>query len=132
MRTAGQIIKDKGPHFNFIDAGETVLNALNVMKNQNISYLIVKEKDKYAGIVSEKDYAHKIILMDKHSDTTLVTEIMWKDLPVVDAQTGSLDCMILMNAAKSRYLPVFNETTFAGVLTIHDLLREAIIELEKN
>ena len=101
------------------------------MKNQNISYLVVKENDNYAGIISEKDYAQKIILANRHSDNTLVKEIMWKDLPVIEHSLSSLESMILMNAAKSRYLPVFRDSEFDGILTIHDLLREAIIELEK-
>jgi len=131
MRTVREILKQKGPQFNYIDAKRTVLEAVNLMKTENISYLIVRENGEYAGIVSERDYTHKVILLNKHSDTTLVKEIMSKDLPVVGLDDTAEYCMILINSSKSRYLPVFDGLTFKGVITIHDLMREAIASHEK-
>lgn len=131
MRTVSEILKQKGPQFNYIDAEATVFEAISLMKTENISYLIVREKGEYAGIVSERDYTHKVILQNKHSDTTLVKDIMSKDLPVVGLSHTAEQCMMLINSSKSRYLPVFDGLEFKGVITIHDLMREAIAANEK-
>ena len=131
MRTVNEILLEKGPYFNYIEASASVRDAITLMKSQNISYLIVMEKGNYAGIVSERDYAHKIVLMNKHSNTTLVKEIMSTDLPVICGTDIGERCMILMNAVKSRYLPVFDGLDFKGVITIHDLMRDAIAENQR-
>jgi len=128
MRTVNEILKQKGPHFNFIEASDTVLDAITLMKCENISYLIVFENDNYVGIISERDYAQKVILYNKQSSTTLVKEVMTKDMPIVSGEDTAEQCMMLMKASKSRYLPVFDGAVFKGVITIHDLMREAIRE----
>lgn len=131
MRTVAEILKAKGPQFNFIAPTRTVLEAINLMKTENISYLIVRENGNYLGIISERDYTHKVILFDKHSDSTLVKDIMSKDLPCIGLDDTAEECMILINSSKSRYLPVFDGLDFKGVITIHDLMREAIAANEK-
>ena len=131
MRTIHEILEQKGPHFNYIEASAFVIDALTLMKCENISYLIVREDGNYVGIVSERDYAHKVILMGKHSDTTVVKEIMTTDLPIVSETDTTDQCMIMMNASKSRYLPVFDGLNFKGIITIHDLMRETIAENQK-
>jgi CBS domain-containing protein len=132
MRTVSEILKTKGPHFNFIAPARSVLEAINLMKAENTSYLIVRENANYLGIVSERDYTHKVILLDKHSDTTLVSDIMSKDLPCIGLHDTAEYCMKLINSSKSRYLPVFDGLEFKGVITIHDLMREAIAANEKH
>ncbi|QEC69026.1 CBS domain-containing protein [Panacibacter ginsenosidivorans] len=131
MRTVSEILKTKGPQFNYIAPTRTVLEAVSLMKAENISYLIVRENGNYLGIICERDYTHKVILLNKHSDTTLVKEIMSTDLPVVGLSDTTEECMMLMNSSKSRYLPVFEGFEFKGVITIHDLMREAIAASEK-
>src|SRR5215471_21638057 len=119
MYTVHEILQQKGPQFNTVDVSETVINAIGLMKTENFSYLIVFDKGEYVGIISERDYAHKVILNHKHSDTTKVREIMTTDLPVVALSTTGEECMVLMNASKSRYLPVFDDAVFKGIITIH-------------
>lgn len=131
MRTVKEILKSKGPHFNWVDANATVRDAIGLMKSENISYLIVRQDNEYAGIISERDYTHKVILQDKHSDTTLVKEIMSTDMPVVALTDTAEQCMILMNSSRSRYLPAFDGSQFMGIITIHDLMREAIAASEQ-
>lgn len=128
MRTVSEILKHKGPQFNFIEANETVLDAISLMKCENISYLIVFENNNYVGVISERDYAQKVILNNKHSYETLVKEVMTKDLPIASSEDTIERCMLLMNASKSRYLPVFDNAMFKGVITIHDLMRETLRE----
>lgn len=131
MRNVREIIKRKGPHSNFISADDTVLKAAAVMKAKNISYLIVRNNRKYAGIISERDCVYKLILQDKHSSSTLVSEIMSIDLPVTGLDDKAEQCMILITSSKSRYLSVFDGNKFKGIITIHDLIREAIASQEQ-
>jgi len=126
MRTVSEIMASKGTQFNFIDADASVLEALSVMKCENLSYLIVLQRGKYAGVFSENDYARKVILMDKHSGSTKVREVMSADLPKISTDDSSSYCMRLMNMHKTRYMPVFDGFDFKGVITIHDIMREAI------
>ncbi|HEV3251618.1 MAG TPA: CBS domain-containing protein [Puia sp.] len=126
MRTVREIIKQKGPHSNFINVGDTVLKAAAVMKSKNISYLIVRKNRRYAGIISERDCVYKLILKDKHPRSTFVNEIMNIDLPVTSLDDKAEQCMILINSSKSRYLSAFDGDKFKGIITIHDLIREAI------
>lgn len=131
MRTVNKILQQKGPHFNHIGENATVLDAIARMKTENISYLIVFSKGKYVGLISERDYAQKLVLNNKSIACTLVKEIMTRDLPIVSGEETGEHCMLLMNASKSRYLPVFDESDFRGVITIHDLMREAIRDKQK-
>jgi len=133
MRTVKDILQHKGPQFNYIRPEASVLEAITIMKSENISYLIVKDNDdRYLGIISERDYTHKVILENKHSDTTQVKEIMTTGLAIANPDDTTSYCMLLMNTSKERYLPVFDENNFRGVITIHDLMREAMADYEKG
>ena len=131
MRIVREILKQKGPHSNFINASATVLKAAALMKSKNISYLIVRKNRQYAGIISERDCVYKLILQEKHPGSTLVQMIMTIDLPVVGLDDKAEQCMILINSSKSRYLSVFDGNKFKGIITIHDLIREAIASKEQ-
>jgi predicted transcriptional regulator len=131
MRIAKDILQQKGAQFNYIRHDATVYEAIGLMKTENISYLIVKDQnDKYLGIFSERDYAHKVILENRHSDTTKVSEIMTENLVRVSPEDSTSKCMLLINNSKERYLPVFDGNVFLGIITIHDLMREAMADYE--
>jgi CBS domain-containing protein len=130
MHTVSAILRKKGPHTNYITANSTVLKAAQVMKEKNRSYLIVRSNGKYAGIISEKDCVYKLIIKEKDPHVTLVKEIMTTDLPVVELAYNAEQCMILVNSSKSRFLPAFDGDKFKGVITIHDLMNEALAEHE--
>lgn len=126
MCTVSKILSKQGPQNNFIDANATVLEALSAMECENLSYLVVVYCGKYVGLFSERDYARKVILQGRYSQTTLVKEVMSADLPVVSSTDTAEYCMMLMNAYKARYLPVFDEFEFKAVVTVNDLVREAL------
>ena len=133
MRTAKDILQQKGAQFNFINENESVLYAIGLLKAENISYLIVKDSnDKYIGIFSERDYAHKVILENKQSATTKVSEIMTSDLANASLDDSTSKLMLLINNSKARYLPVFDGNNFIGIITVHDLMREAMADYEKG
>lgn len=132
MRTVTEILQTKGPHFNRIEADAKVLDAITLMKAENLSYVIVLADGLYVGIFSERDYTRKVILENKHSDTALVKEVMSTDFPTVTGTDKAEYCMELMNSAKTRYLPVFDGLEFMGIITIHDMMRESIAEHHKD
>ncbi|MFT4154426.1 CBS domain-containing protein [Parafilimonas sp.] len=133
MRTAGDILKQKGIQFNYIKQNENVLNAIGLLKSKNISYLIVTDdNNKYIGIFSERDYAHKVILEHRQSATTRVSDIMATDLVNASPEDSTSKLMLLMNNSKARYIPVFDAGKFIGVITMHDLMREAMADYEEG
>src|SRR4051812_21080612 len=107
MRTVKDILSSKAPADNVISPKELVINALNVVNDVNLSYLIVKDGDEYKGIFSERDYSRNVILKGRHSDSTQVQEVMSTDFPYVELIDTVEQCMNLMNSYKTRYLIAF-------------------------
>jgi predicted transcriptional regulator len=130
MRTVANILQNKPPVFNFIDPDAKVIEALQLMNSVNLSYLVVIRQDTFYGIFSERDYSRNVILKGLHSDTCTVKEVMSHSLPVIGMQDTVEHCMHLLNSHKTRYLVVFDNQQFTGVVTINDVLREAIINKE--
>jgi CBS domain-containing protein len=132
MSKIKEILQKKGPHFNVVTPDSKVLDALTILKSENLSYVVVMQDNQYLGIMSERDYTHKIKLEGRKSDTALVKDIMTKDLPVIGYNDELDRCMILMNVYKTRYLPIFDEMEFKGILTMNDLMREVIQNTSTN
>jgi predicted transcriptional regulator len=126
MRTVANILQHKPPVFNFIDPDAKVIEALQLMSSVNLSYLVVLREDQFYGIFSERDYSRNVILKGLHSDTCKVREVMSTSLPSIGMQQTVEQCMQLLNTHKTRYLIVFDDQEFKGVVTINDVLREAI------
>lgn len=121
-----EILQKKGPVFNVVTPDTRVVEALNIMKSENLSYVVVMQDGNYLGIMSERDYTHKVKLQGRKSETTTVKDIMSSDYPVVGYGEDLQRCMVLMNVYKTRYLPIYDEMNFQGVLTMNDLMREVI------
>lgn len=126
MRTVANILQNKPPVFNFITPGAKVIEALQLMNSVNLSYLVVKDDDTFHGIFSERDYSRNVILKGLHSDSATVAEVMSTSLPVIGMQDTAEHCMQMLNTHKTRYLIVFDDQEFKAVVTINDILREAI------
>lgn len=131
MKTASEVIWQKKTYNNFIHPDATVIEALNRLNDVDLSYLIVKEGNKVKGIFSERDYARKVILQGRSSSNTTVKEIMSTDLPEVQMDASVETCMNLLAAHGRRYILVMDNKEFAGVITIHDLLREILLHGER-
>jgi len=126
MRTVKDILETKTKAFNQISPSTLVIDALNLLNSVNLSYLVVMDADNYKGIFSERDYTRNVILKGKASNSTEVQEVMTTDLPIVTLGDTVEHCMNLMNSHKTRYLLAYDNMDFKGVVTIHDLLRQAI------
>lgn len=131
MRIVKDILDSKPNAYNTVQAGTFVIDALTMLNSVNLSYLIVMDKEEFKGIFCERDYSRNVILKGRSSDSTRVEEVMTTELPMV-AMTDSVEyCMNFMNSNKTRYLLAYDGPRFAGVITIHDLLRQVIFNKEE-
>lgn len=126
MRTVNDILENKPRPFNFIEPDARVLDALQLMNSVNLSYLVVMHDNTFHGIFSERDYSRNVILKGLHSETCMVQEVMSTNLPIVEVTDTVEYCMNMLNTHKTRYLIVFDDAYFKAVITINDVLREAI------
>ena len=132
MHTVQQILDSKTKPFNTVTPDTRVIDALNLLNSVNLSYLVVMNGDIYQGIFSERDYSRNVILKGRTSATTTVAEVMTTDLPMVTTADTIEYCMNLINTFKTRYLLAYDKDgKFAGVITIHDLLRQVISNKEE-
>ena len=130
MKTVANILNKKVSHYNMVETGTNVMNALSLMNASSEGFIIVTRDGRYAGIVTERDYAQKVILAGKSSYQTKVEEIMNCNLPAVSSTDSIERCMMLMNAYRTRYLPVFDKFEFKNVITMNDLISLSIIRKE--
>ena len=126
MRTVANILQNKPPVFNFIASDAKVIEGLQLMNSVNLSYLVVKHNDDFQGIFSERDYSRKVVLNGLHSSTCSIKDVMNTSLPIVALQDTAEMCMQMFSLNKTRYLLAFEGKEFKGVITIYDILREAI------
>ena len=126
-----EILKAKGSEIFSITSDYTVYDALKVMGEKNIGALLVIENQQLVGIISERDYARKIILKGKSSHDTLVKEIMTKDVISVSPVDKIDKCMELMSEKHIRHLPVMQDGIVTGIISITDVVK-AIIESQKE
>ena len=126
-----EILKAKGNNIFSITSDYTVYDALKVMGEKNIGALLVIENQQLVGIISERDYARKIILKGKSSQDTLVKEIMTKEVISVFPDDKIDKCMELMSEKHIRHLPVMQDGIVTGIISITDVVK-AIIESQKE
>ncbi len=131
MRTVRDMLATKPQPSNIIQSQALVIDALNLMNSVNLSYLIVMDGETFKGLFSERDYSRKVILKGRSSDSTTVQEVMATDIPVISVTDTVEYCITLMNDRKTRYLLAFDGQQFAGVITIHDLLRQVIFNKDE-
>jgi CBS domain-containing protein len=130
MKKVSDILTRKGGNVISIDADTSVLDALRLMSEKNIGSVIVTEGDEYAGLLTERDYARKVILKGKSSDETTVREIMSTGLPRILPNSSIETCMHIMSESNVRYLPVFQEDQLIGIVSINDVVTETILSHE--
>ena len=130
MRTVHDLLATKPTIFNSIDADALVIDALQMLNSVNLSYLVVKKGDDFRGIFCERDYSRNVILKGRSSANTKVHEVMTTDLPIVEVTDSVEHSMNLMIAHKARYILAYDDQQFAGVITIHDLLRQVLSNKE--
>jgi CBS domain-containing protein len=132
MKKVAHILSHKGKRITSVTPETTVLDALRIMANQNIGSVLVMEGNQYLGIMTERDYSRKVILLGKSSTDTPVSEIMSRDFPAITPNDTVEFCMQLMSDKNIRYLPVFENDVLCGIVSINDLVRETILTHEET
>lgn len=130
MRKVSDILARKGGNVIAIDADTLVLDALRLMADRNIGSVIVTEDGEYSGLLTERDYARKVILEGRSSDHTTVRQIMSTGLPRILPDNSIETCMHIMSESNIRYLPVFNYDKLCGIISISDVVTETILSHE--
>ena len=130
MITVKQILDEKGHNVWTIGPNASVFEALKLMAEKGIGALMVIENDDVVGVISERDYARKVVLHGKLSKDTPVREIMTTQLFGVHFDTSAEECMALMTDKRIRHLPVCKEGKLAGVVSIGDIVK-AIMDEQK-
>ena len=130
MKSVAQILKGKQiQSIHTIAPEDTVLDALRQMAEKNVGALPVTDVDgRLVGIVSERDYARKVVLQGRSSIGTPVSAIMTSAVITVDPRQDIKECMQLMTERHLRHLPVVEDGKLLGLLSIGDLVKEAIAE----
>jgi CBS domain-containing protein len=128
MKTVKQLLGGKTRGLCTIGPDARVFDALKLMAEKNVGALPVVENDKLVGIVSERDYARKVILLGRSSHDTPVKEIMTERAVCVQLRNTTEECMALMTDKHVRHLPVIENDELLGILSIGDLVKETISE----
>jgi CBS domain-containing protein len=129
MKTAGQILRSKSDQtVHTMGPTATVLEAVRLMADKNIGALVVVERGKVVGIVSERDYARKVVLMARSSKDTLLCDIMSSPVMYVHPDQTREECMALMTENRLRHLPVMDGGHLIGLVSIGDLVKATISE----
>jgi CBS domain-containing protein len=126
MRTVRDILREKGTAVHSILPDATVYDALKMMADRNVGALIVLDGDKMVGVISERNYARRVILQHKLSTETAVSEIMNVDVVTVTQNTNLEKCMELITEYRVRHLPVVENDRVVGIISIGDIIKGII------
>ena len=132
MKSIRQLLQAKGREVHSITPDARVFDALKLMAEKDVGALVVTEGGKLAGILSERDYARKVILHGKSSHDITVRDIMTGKVITVSLDHTVEECMALMTGKRIRHLPVMEGERLAGLLSIGDLVKEVIAEQEQT
>jgi len=129
VKSVAQILKSKPDQIvQTVAPTASVFDAVKLMSEKNIGALLVMQGERIAGIVTERDYARKIILMGRTSKETPVSDIMTSEVMYVRPDQTSDECMALMTENRIRHLPVVDHGKLIGLISIGDLVKDIISE----
>ena len=131
MRTVRQLLDMKSPEIHSISPDAPVIDAIRLMAERRIGALLVMDGPRLAGMLSERDYARKIVLQGRSSRDTMVREIMTADVVSVSPEDNSDRCMQLVTDSRIRHLPVVENGQVIGLISIGDLVK-ATIEAQRQ
>lgn len=128
----GTILKRKGVEIWSVRPDQTVYEAIEMMADKGVGALLVMSDGKLAGIISERDYARKVILQGRSSRTTVIQEIMTSPVISVSPTDAVDECMELMTRNRIRHLPIMENERVIGIVSIGDLVKWLVTEQEET
>ena len=128
MKTVRDILEAKGRTVWSVDPGSSVFDALSLMAEKEIGALVVLDGGRVAGIISERDYARKVILHGRASPTTRVEEIMSSHVAYTHLDQSIEECMAIVTDKRIRHLPVLQDGKLIGIISIGDLVKAIIAD----
>ncbi|OGI66192.1 MAG: histidine kinase [Candidatus Muproteobacteria bacterium RBG_16_60_9] len=128
MQTVRQLLQEKGHIVWSIGPDESVYDAIKLMAEKGIGALIVVDRAKTVGMLSERDYARKVILVGRSSKETKIREIMTTQVISADPHQSVQECMTIMTEKRIRHLPVMEDDQLIGMISIGDLVKAIIAE----
>ncbi len=132
MATAAQLLKQKGRLIYSVEPDAPVLEAIRLMAEHRVGALLVMQGTQLVGVVSERDYARKVILLGRSSSETPVRQIMSSPVLSVRPDQNVRECMRIMSEKRVRHLPVLEGERVIGVLSIGDLVRAVLEEQQQT
>jgi|SRR5690606_1218993 CBS domain-containing protein len=126
MKRVADVLAHKGRRVISIEPDAKVFEALQLMSDKNIGSVLVMDGETYCGLLTERDYARKVILKGRASSDVRVKDIMSTDLPRINPETSIEACMQLMSDNNIRYLPVFSNKSVTGIISINDVIKAVI------
>lgn len=130
MTTVARLLDSKGHDVWSVSSRDSVYTAIERMAERGVGALAVVDDGRLAGVISERDYARKVILQGKSSRDTPVAEIMTRDVVTVQPEQKVEDCMALMTERRIRHLPVLDGESLVGMISIGDVVKWVISDRE--
>ena len=131
MSKVSDILLRKGNSSVSVGPDISVLDALKLMAEKNIGSVVVMSNEEYLGLVTERDYSRKVILLGKNSVDTKVNEIMTTNLPHIKPDDNIDHCMELMTTGNIRYLPVIEDGKMKAIISMGDVVKETILRQQQ-
>ncbi len=128
--TVNQLLNTKVSEIFSVEPDTLVIDAITLMNEKKVGALPVIKDNKLVGILSERDYTRKVILNNRSSRETMVSEIMTEDVKTVSPSQTIDECMVIMSDNHIRHLPVVNDNEPVGVLSVMDVVKNIITEKE--
>ena len=128
--TVNQLLNSKNDEIFSVTPDTLVIEAIKMMDEKKVGALLVIKNDKLAGIISERDYTRKVILKNRSSAKTKVSEIMTSSLKTVGPSQSLDECMVIMSHSHIRHLPIVQDGQVIGILSIMDVVKNIISEQE--
>ena len=132
MKLVQHLLDNKGRDIISISPDASVLDAIKLMADKGIGALVVIDGGDLKGIVTERDYARKVIIKGRASDTTPVADIMTADVITASSQQTVNECMEMMTTKKCRHLPVVDDGDLVGMISIGDLVQAIISDQQEE
>ena len=132
MKLVKHLLDAKGRHIISVTPDTSVLDAIKLMADKAIGSLVVIDDGELCGILSERDYARKVIIKGRSSESTRVSEIMTATVLTTSSAQTVTDCMALMTEKRIRHLPVLEDNSVIGMISIGDLVQAIIADQQEE